>query len=271
MTSASLHTAPPAPFDVLAATYDELFTHSLIGRAQRGRVWQHIDKLWRAGDRVLELNCGTGEDALHLAASGVNVTACDSSAAMISVARDRLMNEFPSAPVEFHTISNEHLGQFSIERPFDGVFSNFSGLNCTPDLGIVARQLASLVRPGAKFTLCLSTRFCAWEFFWYALRGQFRRSIRRWSGHTVARVGREQMHIWYPTVHEIDKALAPWFRREEVVGIGTAVPPSYAEAWARSHPNLFELLRTVDSRIHRLPVVRVLGDHMLLRFRRCSA
>ena len=271
MSTTSLQSAPLAPFDALAATYDELFTRSLIGRAQRDLVWAHIDQLWKPGDRVLELNCGTGEDALHLTSNGISVTACDASSAMIDIARDRRAMEAPDALVEFRTISNEHLGQLSVERPFDGVLSNFSGLNCVADLGVVAQQLASLVRNEATLALCLSTRCCAWEFVWYALRGDLKKGVRRWSGHTQARIGERQIQVWYPTAREVGRAFAPWFELEEIVGIGTAVPPTYAEDWACAHPSFFNLLKAVDRRIYRLPLVRVLGDHMLVRFRRCSA
>jgi 2-polyprenyl-3-methyl-5-hydroxy-6-metoxy-1,4-benzoquinol methylase len=271
MSTTSLHAAPPAPFDALAANYDQLFTHSLIGRAQRETVWTHIDPLWADGDRVLELNCGTGEDALHLSSIGINVTACDASAAMIDIARERMALESPTASVEFHTISNEHLGQLTVERPFDGVLSNFSGLNCAPDLGSVARQLAALVRRDATVVLCLSTRFCAWEFLWYALRADLLKSIRRWSGHTQARIGAENIHVWYPTARQVARAFAPWFELEDIAGIGVAIPPTYAQDWASTHPAAFEFLRSVDRSIHRLPLVRILGDHMLLLFRRASA
>jgi 2-polyprenyl-3-methyl-5-hydroxy-6-metoxy-1,4-benzoquinol methylase len=271
MTTATLSAAPASPFDALAEIYDELFTDSLIGRTQRNAVWHHIDRFWKSGERVLELNCGTGEDAFHMAANGIHVTACDASAAMIDVASRRIISKSPSANVEFRTLSNEHLEQLSIERPFDGVLSNFSGLNCVQNLGTAARQLAALVRPNATLALCFSTRYCAWELLWYTLRREFKKSVRRWKGHTVACVGTEQVHVWYPTVRQVKQEFAPWFQIEEIVGIGTAIPPTYAEAWVRNHRTMFSTLHEIDRRVRRLPVVRVLGDHMLLRFRRCSA
>ena len=47
-------------FDSIAEQYDDIFTRSLIGRAQRDVVWDVLQKTFRRGDRVLELNCGTG-------------------------------------------------------------------------------------------------------------------------------------------------------------------------------------------------------------------
>ena len=62
-------------FDTLAERYDDMFTNSLICRAQRDAVWSMAIRTFRRGDRILELNCGTGEDALFLAHHGITVLA----------------------------------------------------------------------------------------------------------------------------------------------------------------------------------------------------
>jgi ubiquinone/menaquinone biosynthesis C-methylase UbiE len=70
-----------APFDALADTYDQTFTFSQIGRAQREAVTREMDRVFRPGGRVLEINCGTGVDAVCLASRGVEVLACDAAPA----------------------------------------------------------------------------------------------------------------------------------------------------------------------------------------------
>ncbi|MBI5671403.1 MAG: class I SAM-dependent methyltransferase [Chloroflexi bacterium] len=73
------------PFDPLAPTYDSDFTDTAIGRYLRGRVQARLTQHFKAGDHVLELGCGTGEDALWLAGRGVSVLATDTSAAMLDI------------------------------------------------------------------------------------------------------------------------------------------------------------------------------------------
>ena len=85
-------------FDQMAREYDDVFTNSMIGRAQRDAVWSVLTRVFERGDRVLELNCGTGEDALFLAQNGISVTACDASEQMIQIASGRLRKEAPGAP-----------------------------------------------------------------------------------------------------------------------------------------------------------------------------
>src|SRR5450755_3636512 len=79
-----------APFDAIAERYDETFTKSKIGRAQRASVWKELERVFQPGDRVLEIGCGTGVDACFLAGLGVTVVATDSSPQMIAVATRRV-------------------------------------------------------------------------------------------------------------------------------------------------------------------------------------
>ena len=162
--SAPQHSAGAA-FDSIAEQYDDLFTRSLIGRAQRDAVWDVLRQEFRDGHRVLELNCGTGEDALFLSRMGVSVYACDASERMIAVASSRMACESRGPHVQLEVRQTERIGGLSAE-PFDGVLSNFSGLNCVEDLPEVARQLAVLVKPRGRLVLCMSTRVCLWETLW---------------------------------------------------------------------------------------------------------
>ena len=77
-------------FDAVAAVYDRAWTDSLVGRRQREQVWHAIQGVFPADGRVLELGCGTGTDAAHLARSGLRVHATDASPEMLRLARSTL-------------------------------------------------------------------------------------------------------------------------------------------------------------------------------------
>ena len=62
-------TAPTSPFEAMAATYDRDFTERPIPARMRRAVWRRLDAAFPPGRRVLELGCGTGEDALFLVVS----------------------------------------------------------------------------------------------------------------------------------------------------------------------------------------------------------
>jgi ubiquinone/menaquinone biosynthesis C-methylase UbiE len=262
--------AAGAAFDRIAQDYDRRFTDSLIGRAQRDAVWKVLTRTFRTNDRVLELNCGTGEDAIFLAGNGISVFALDASRQMIARAEQRLQHNAPQLSVVFCELPTERIEELHPETQFDGALSNFSGLNCIADLGAVASSLASLVKPGGRLVLCLSTRFCLIEILYYLALGQWRKALRRCKGYTEVALDGVQFRVYYPTLRRIRQSFAPDFRLYSCTGIGIAVPPSYLEAWARQHPRLLLLLRRLEELLAAVPILRSTGDHVLLCFEKVS-
>ncbi|HEY5328374.1 MAG TPA: class I SAM-dependent methyltransferase [Acidobacteriaceae bacterium] len=252
-------------FDALAENYDAQFTRSSIGRAQRDAVWRKAVEVFRGKLSILELNCGTGEDALFFAGQGHRITALDASRAMIDRAARRKEDEAPDAAVDFRLLPTEDLGALPSTH-FDGVFSNFSGLNCVDDLAEVAMQLAHRTQTGAPALLCFSTRFCLWESAWHLLCGKWRKAVRRWSGHSTAVLNGVNVSVHYPTIGDIAIAFSPHFTLRSASGIGIFVPPSYLESWMQRFPRALSTLAAADRIACHLPVLRTLGDHVLLHF-----
>jgi SAM-dependent methyltransferase len=255
-------------FDSLAANYDEIFTESHIGRAQRDAVWRVLEKTFHPGDRILELNCGTGEDAFFLGRRGVSVLACDASAEMVAVCERRLLAESPGIAIEFRQLPTEQIAHLGPALKFDGVFSNFSGLNCVADLQATAATLSTSVRPGASLLLCLSTRYCLAEIVHFLCRGNPKKAFRRCKGYSAARFGGVEIGVHYLTVRQLRAVFSPHFRLVSYWGVGVAVPPSYREAWVRNHPIAFKLLRRLEPAMASIPILRATGDHILLHFER---
>jgi len=231
-------------------------------------VWSVLTQVFQRGDHILELNCGTGEDALFLARNGISVTACDASEEMIQIASNRQRAEAPGAAVTFNLLPTERLNELPHVTRFDGALSNFSGLNCVADLKQTAEDLTLFLSPGTPLLICLSTRFCVWEMLWFMLRGNLRKAFRRCSGRATAKVGEFTVDVYYPTVRKLQASFSPSFVLRSCAGVGVTVPPSYVEASIRNHPKLLSMLRTIDTLISKRPGFRVLGDHVLLHFER---
>jgi len=253
-----------APFDSAALTYDTDFTHTPLVRALRARVWERLGQLFPAGSRVLELGCGTGEDAQHLASHGVRVFATDQSEAMLAVARRKcagLPVEF--APLDF-SISDFGF-RISDRGMFDGVFSNFGGLNMLPDYQSLISNLQSLIKPGGPALLVLMGRWCAWEILWHLAHLDRRAAFRRLHPEgAVAWVGGTAVRVRYPATASLRRAFAPHFHLTRVRPLGVLLPPSYLEPLTRRRVFPFRLFAWLD---RRLPLP-LWGDHVLYEFRR---
>jgi SAM-dependent methyltransferase len=265
----TLSTAAPA-FDRVAGTYDELFTRTAIGRAQRNQVWHHLLTAFAPGSRILELNCGTGEDARFLADRGRSVVACDASIAMIDIAKRREQDDTHLATLEHVHLATEDLARLVDREPFDGAFSNFSGLNCLADLKPVARNLAALVKPRGRLLLCLWGRLCWVEILWFLFHGQLKKAARRLPKLTTARVGDVTIPVFYPSVRSVRRSFSPWFELRSRCAVGLFVPPSYLEQSVRKRKTLIGVLERLDRACADWPMLRDAGDHVLLEFVRCD-
>ena len=280
MASTTLETSfRDAPFDTLADTYDQTFTFSRIGRVQREAVTREMDRVFRPGQRVLEINCGTGVDALHLATRGVAVLACDVAPRMIGVARQRAdkarLEGLLRAPIEFRVLAAERIGLLrnASFTQFDGVLSNFAGLNCLSDLSAVARDLAMLLKPGARAVLCLFGRLCVWEIVWYLGHGNPGKAFRRLRpGESLAILADgAAVAVRYFSVRELCHRFSPHFRLESCKGVGVTVPPSYVEPWAQRFPRVLSLASYIDHWLGRCPLMRAMADHVLITLERTVA
>lgn len=268
--------SPAAPFDAVAERYDEIFTDSRVGTAQRRAVWSELEDTFGKGDRVLEIGCGTGVDACFLAERGIRVIACDSSPRMLSVAARRVsscVGAGRSPTVKLLLLPAENLATLQNEGPFNGAFSNFGAINCVQDFELLAKTLHDLLAPAAKVLLCLLGPRCGWEIGWYLAHGKPRKAFRRMKrGGVTARIAEgTPVKVHYPTVGFMARTFAPHFHLTSVKGVGVTVPPSYLEYWANRFPALLQLAVQADLLLGRCPGLRQLADHILLEFEHRTA
>jgi len=186
-----------SPFEQIAPQYAELWSDTPRGRGQREQIWREIDGLFHTGDRILDLGCGTGDDAVHLMSNDIQVLGIDSAPGMVEIAQSR--------GVDAKNIAIEELA--SMGGKFDGALSNFGALNCVADLGGLSNALSRLVRPGGKLAFCVMSRYC-WS--------DGRHALQRWSGHAVWR----GIDVYYRSARTVARKFAPHFEFERHVSIG---------------------------------------------------
>jgi SAM-dependent methyltransferase len=258
-----------AMFDSLAPTYDADFTRSQIARHLRARVHARLDRLCEAGDEVLELGCGTGEDALHLARRGVRVLATDTSAAMLAVAREKLAG-YDHARVELLDLRDVAMDKadapLRVPTGFRVAFANFGVLNCLDDWRPLAAWLAARITVGGHAAFAVMPPACLWEMAWHGLHGEWSVATRRWRRDGAA-FGAHSF-IYYPSVARLTRDFAPWFRRVHVEPLGLLLPPSDIYGVIEKRPRLLRTLTALDDGVGRLPVLANFGDHYWIEFRR---
>lgn len=269
-----MQAANPTAFDIFAGDYDSTFTHSILGRLLRPRVWQTLAEHFSPGQHILELTCGTGEDALWLAKQGVRVTATDGSVKMIEVARAKaesagLSDRIVTIQLSLQAIIDGNLGgqRSVVGGPhFDGLYSNFGGLNTINDWPSLAEGLAALVKPGGKLILVPMGPVCPWEILWHLLHGQPRVAFRRFGSAAPAKIGDTIIPIWYPPARRLRQEFSPWFRPLQTESLGLWLPPSYLDHFVNRWPAFFIWLNRFEKATAHF--TGGWGDHYIIVFQR---
>lgn len=225
-------------------------------------VWTHFERSFHVGDHVLELGCGTGEDALALARRGITVTAIDASESMVERARAKARRFGLEEHIELEAISMELAPAMYRGRLFDGIFSNFGAINCVSDYATLAAGLARLLRPGAPLIWVVMGRHVPWEWAWQLAHGQWRKSWRRLEPSGTDWRG---IHIEYPTPGELAESLQPHFTVEQTHPLGWALPPSYAAGWLNRHPRTLKAVTRIERGLHGSGLLARLADHYIIR------
>jgi SAM-dependent methyltransferase/putative flippase GtrA len=245
----------------MAASYDATFTDSGVGRVLRRLAWKRMEHSFAGCRRVLELGCGTGEDALHLARSGFQVLATDASPQMLQVARRKALADGCGERVELRCVAMEDLGTALAGQSFDAVLSNFGAINCVRDLPALAATLAERVAPGGKLLWVVMGRTVPWEWGWYLAHGEWRKAWRRLAPHGVSWRG---LTISYPSPATLRQLLEPWFTTDRIAPLGLTLPPSYAAAWLDHSPRALATLTSLESLAQRCAPLAYLSDHYII-------
>ena len=134
-------------FNKQSAVFDEIYAENIIISYKRKRVREHILKYLSPNSSILELNAGTGDDAIFFAQQGHTVHATDIAADMQIKLKLKALKYDLSNIVSTEICSYTQLENLKQRGPYDLIFSNFAGLNCTPDLDKVLRSLDALLKP----------------------------------------------------------------------------------------------------------------------------
>lgn len=259
-----------AAFDSVAADYDGPRGNNGAIQEMRAEMWRWLDHTFARESRLIDLGCGTGLDAVRMAARGHAVTATDWSPLMIERTQERAAAEHLSARVRAVAVGAHELERLELPAgSCDGAYSNLGPLNCVPDLGAVARECARLVRPQGALVFTVIGRVCPWELAHYLARGRLGRARVRFARDVVP-VGMNRHTIWtrYYSPRAFYRPFAPHFALEHFRGVCLFAPPPYLTDFRARHARLCRALFRIDQRLAGWPLLRGMGDHFLMVLRR---
>lgn len=258
-------------FSKQSYVFDKEYSGNTIIQYKRKRVREHVLSLLPPHSSILELNCGTGEDALFFAQNDHVVHATDISEGMMERLKEKLANSPFRENITTEVCSFNHLEALRNKGPFDAIFSNFGGLNCTSELDKVLSSFHALVKPGGLVTLVIIPPFCLWESLLF-FKGQFKTAARRFFSSKGRKAHIEGIYFkcWYYSPDFVVNCLKLHFELQKLEGLCTLVPPSYMEGFAEKHPKLYNYLLQKEERLKGRWPWRKVGDYFIVSLRKKS-
>lgn len=251
-------------FDEAAPQYDTIFTYSNIGKAQRKLVFKHIKPILKQGKKlsILELNCGTGADAITFGKMQHEVVATDISEGMIAVAKAKKHPKNVAFKVQdINTISTK-----TFIKKFDVIFSNFGGLNCLSNeqLDAFLKTAVDLLNPNGKLILVMMPKQCLWERFYFTLKGDRAKANRRNTTESVvANVDGVGVETWYYNPSEISAIANTHYTTKIIKPIGVTIPPSYLENSFVAKFPILNIFKGLDTLLTTSSLAKY-ADHFLI-------
>ena len=258
-------------FSKQAPIFDELYAGDIIVQYKRKRVRDHVLHYLQPSSSILELNAGTGDDAVFFAKKGHTVHATDISDVMQNMLKEKVRLNDLRGYISQELRSFTDLKNLFNRGPYDVIFSNFAGLNCTGELPEVLQSFDNLLRPGGFVTLVILPKFCLWESL-LLFRGKFKTAFRRFSGNkgSKAHIEGEFFRCWYYNPSFVKRNMPGSFRLVSIEGLCTLVPPSYIEKFGERHPGIYRLLERKESKWKSNWPWKNIGDYYIITFQKKS-
>lgn len=258
-----------APFDHIASTYDSVFTRTAIGQLQRKRVWKYIEEVIPNlhGFEMLELNCGTGEDAMMFGERGFNIVATDISQEMLKVTEKKAEQFSLQSKISSQYLDLDSINETVFDKKFDLVFSNFGGLNCISPESFkrLLNTLPSILNPGGRFIGVIMPKFCAWETIFFLTRLQFKKAFRRLTSKEVnTNLQGINLKTWYYHPSEVKSWSKSRFKLVSMKPVGVALPPSYLENFFSLKKRWLLKLNNLEKKIGGLSLFSGMADHFVI-------
>ena len=250
-------------FSSVALEYETEETN--IHKIYRKQVIDNLDSFIKPTMNILEINAGTGIDALYLLQNyDIHLTTIDIS--------DKMVEYLKYKREKYQLFDRWHIEQMSFtelstlkNKQFDMVFSNMGGLNCLDNLSDFTNQLENILNPNAIISLVIMPRICLWEIK-NLLKGNWRFATRRWSGKTTAFINGNPFKVYYYNYQNVLDAFNNLYQKISVQSIAPFSPTAtiHNQYLAEKYPKIFAFLIKLDKLCNTHFPFNRMGDFLII-------
>jgi len=257
-------------FSKISHEYEQLEKSSSLITWMRMRIRNHFEKIAISKGRLLEINCGSGIDAVYFAENGYQVHATDIATGMISYVKQKINVKKLKENLSCELLSFNELNILKPKK-YNHLFSNFGGLNCSSlaELKVIFSSFVDLLEENGTITLVIMPKICMWEFL-RIFKGQKSAFRRLKKGGVIANIEGEKVHTYYHDVNSIKTLLSSNFVDIKVENICFFAPAGNRVDFPEKHPKIFKLLSSLDYLSNKISVLQGYGDYYIISAKKRS-
>lgn len=246
--------------------YEWLNKENLIDRTMRNQVHQTVLRFIKPNSSIIEINSGSGIDAVFFATMGYTILATDISEGAEMKINEKI-NHLKVSNLTFKKCSFLELDQLHPLK-FDYLISNFGGLNCTDELQKVFHSFDSILLPNAYVTLVILGKYYPWDWV-YALKLKFKRAFMRLSKNDIyASIEGEKIKVNYYTPKQIIRLMPENFELQKIENLGFLYPSVNHQSIIK-HKKLIALLIKIDAFLLKKEwIPRGVGDYFIITLKK---
>ncbi len=257
-----------AAFDGVAEDYDRHIFGNPMNVWLRDVSVSMLTSIFRPGEVVLEIGCGTGTETLNLAARGVKVLASDISHKMLEVLERKAKSQgLREKVVPIHSRPyqlREKLSEMGYQT-LDGAYSTYGAINTEPRLQSLFRDLHGLLKAKGTLVLGVWNKYYPYEILGYTLRMRPSMALARLRNPVPVGKSRFCVSSNAYSVHSLNRLLSQYFRLRSICGVEILLPPSNLTRYLPPEPFL-RFLKKLDLNLGKSFPWNHLGDHFLATY-----
>ena len=252
-------------FSSIYQEYETLSKENYCDIYRRNIIRKHVESFLNPQDTILEINAGSGIDAVYFSKKDHQVLATDIADNSEIYINNKIKVE-GLKNLEFQKCSFSNLK--SIEnRKFNHIFSNYGGLNCAADLEEIFSQFNHLLHPNGYVSLVIMPKYYPWEMA-TILKGN-KNAFRRWKKNGVlSNVNNHSIPTFYYSPKQVKRAMGKDFKVVSTKNIGTFYPSLHYSSFQK-YPKTIGFLMHFDSWINsKFLTPKGIGDYFIITFQK---
>lgn len=258
-------------FDLASEEYDFTIKKNFINTWVRERSISILTDYLKPNDTVIEIGCGTGEEAIRVCKFVNKIVAIDISEKMIELLQRKIRamkligKIIPLRLSAAEVIKVRNIlpnGSARVAYSFNGA------LNCEPKINLFIEGLANLIEPNGYFICSIRNSLCLSEAVSHAIVMQFTKMNPRKKQPIMVSVGGIDIPAIYYSPRRFAKLFSKHFNVRKIIALPAFLPPAYLSNYYIRVRRFASILERLENILADKEPFRNFGDQTLFVFQR---